>query len=134
VVKQNKTQKHETITAEERTFSIDFHHYHPRTLQENDLVVDVIKQAWEMGEVSVVLIHGHGQRRAANRPFANTNTGYLGLTIRGILRGDERLRQWMYAKIDVTHDGSTKIRLRKNNQPTRREFDSHAWPDRNSRG
>jgi Smr domain len=107
---------------------IDLHGYHPDTVRDSNLILDIVRQAWEMAEDSVVIVHGHGRARAARRPFSNSNTGYLGLVVRGILRHDERLRQWMYAKVDVSHDGSTTVRLRKNDQPIRTEFDL-AWPE-----
>jgi hypothetical protein len=117
----------------EKMFTVDLHGYQPQTVEENDLILDSIKQAWEMAKDSVVFVHGHARRRASQRPFANTKTGYLGLRIRGILRHDDRLRPWMYSKIDVSQDGSTTVRLRKNDQPTRKKFDADAWPDHNFR-
>lgn len=109
----------------------DFHGYHPRTLEENALVLNIIRQAWERGEKEIILVHGHGHGKVSHaRLFANTNTGFLGLSIRGYLRHDRRLRQWMLSKIDVSHDGSTKVRLHQNQSPTRTAFDLSAFPDR----
>ncbi len=104
-------------------WTIDLHSYHPRDLEEQGIVGQIVQQAWEMGVLELTLVHGHGKSRGFGRPFANTNTGYLGLTVRGILRNDETLRQWMYAKIDVSHNGSTRIRVRPNSQPSRSDFD-----------
>jgi hypothetical protein len=44
----------------------------------------------------------------------HTNTGFLGVTVRGILRASLRnnLRRYMLAKIDVSHNGSTTVRIR----------------------
>ena len=101
----------------------DLHRYHPRTVQEAGLVEHLVQQAWEMGESALTLIHGHGLERPTPRPFANTNTGFLGLTVRHVLRHGRTLRQWMYAKFDVSHPGTTSIRLKPNPAPTRTEFE-----------
>ena len=100
---------------------IDLHGYHPTVLQNEWIVERLVQQAWEMGLSELTIIHGHGGSRGGPRPFANTNTGYLGITVRRILRGCER--QWMYAKFDVSRAGSTTIRLKPNPQPSRSEFD-----------
>jgi DNA-nicking Smr family endonuclease len=103
---------------------IDLHGYHPRSIQGGPIVEDLVRQSWEMGLSELTLIHGHGMNRGSPRPFANTNTGYLGLTVRHILRYDRSLRQWMYAKFDVSDRGATTIRLRPNPAPSRTEFDA----------
>ena len=66
---------------------IDMQDYHPRTIEGGDLLRQIVCQAWEMDERELPFIHGHGQTRGSPRPFANTNTGWLGLTVRRILRG-----------------------------------------------
>jgi hypothetical protein len=71
-----------------------------------------------------------GRERGNPAPFANTNTGWLGLTVRGILRRDKDLRKWAYAKIDVTAPGYTVVRLKPNPNPTREKIDSEIFPKR----
>lgn len=108
---------------------IDLHGYHPSTLNKTGLISEVVRQAWEMGEKNLVMIHGHSLWRGTRRPFANTNTGWLGLTVRCILRNSQELRQWMYARIDVSHEGSTRIRLRTNPNPTRTALNYEVLPE-----
>jgi Smr domain len=99
---------------------VDLHGYHPNTVLGEELVESLVRQAWEMGKPALRLIHGLG----SSSQFANTNTGYLGLTVRSCLRNDPDLRQWMYAKIDVSRSGATTVRLRSNPSPTRTDLDS----------
>jgi hypothetical protein len=112
---------------------LDFHDYHPRTILGSELIETGIRQAWEMGERTLTLIHGHSRYHAVRRPFANTNTGWLGLTIRHILRHGQSLREFMFAKIDCSHNGSTTIRLRENPSPSRTAFNFEALPERDYR-
>ena len=72
---------------------IDLHGYHPKEIVWNGVLLELIKQTWEIGERELILIHGHGRNRGITLGFVNTNTGFLGLEIRGALRHDERLRQ-----------------------------------------
>jgi phage-related minor tail protein len=67
------------------------------------------------GAETLCLIDGHGKNRVGigRRPFANSNTGWLGMTVRSRLRHAPSLRPWMYAKIDCSHDGSTTVRIRR---------------------
>lgn len=58
---------------------IELHGYHPNDIGE--VLDELIPQAWEMGETSLILIHGHGRNRRGPG-FVHTNTGYLGITIR----------------------------------------------------
>jgi len=109
---------------------IDLHGYHPQTIRDGDLLPKILQQAWEMGEKELIIIHGHGKGKGIPPQFANTNTGYLGLVIRGLLRHDKRLRQWMYSRIYVSHPGATRVRLRSNSNPTRSNFDNNALPER----
>jgi hypothetical protein len=100
--------------------SIDLHGHDVASASE--LIGRLVREAWEMGENELTFIHGHGLGRALRRPFANTNTGNLGLAVRSILR-DKSLRPWMFAKIDVSDPGCTTIRLRRNPAPSRADFD-----------
>lgn len=102
---------------------VDLHGYHPSTINEKDLIATLVREAWEMGKSELRFIHGHGLNRHNPRPFANTNTGSLGLTVRGILRNDRGLRQWIYAKLDVSDFGTTTVRLKPNPSPNRSDFD-----------
>jgi hypothetical protein len=108
---------------------IDLHGYYPRTVQDSDLIAKLVEQAWQAGAAEVRFIHGHGRSRGNPRPFANTNTGLLGLTVRSRLRNGADLRRWIYTRIDVSHRGSTVVRLRPNPSPTRKEIDRNVFPD-----
>jgi hypothetical protein len=44
----------------------------------NGVLVELVEQAWEMGESELVLIHGHGCNRGITPGFVNTNTGFFG--------------------------------------------------------
>jgi hypothetical protein len=107
---------------------VDLHGYHPNSLG-NEMVALLLQQAWEMGAPTFTFIHGHGRFRGP-APFANTNTGWLGLTVRRILRWDVDLRQWMYAKFDMSNAGATTVRLRPNPSPTRSKLDFSFMPER----
>lgn len=113
---------------------VDLHGLHP-----DDILLDkILEQAWEMGEPSVCLIHGHGRNRGISPGFVNTNTGYFGLRIRSALRHRDDLRKWIkISTLDRGHDGSTTIHLKKNPSPTRTAFDrSTIWvynPDHDHR-
>ena len=74
---------------------IDLHGYHPSDVFADDKFTRLVQQAWEMGEADLRLIHGHGYNRGISPGFVNTNTGYFGLSIRGALRHDKKLRQWI---------------------------------------
>jgi DNA-nicking Smr family endonuclease len=124
----NKKWKAEKVKSE-RLLEVDLHGYHPRTVDESGLLAKIIKQAWEMGAKELVIIHGHGMSRAKRRPFANTNTGVFGLSVRSYLRNTKKLRRWMFAKIDTHHDGSTTIKIRSNPNPTRTEMDRSIFPE-----
>lgn len=112
----------------ESVLEVDLHGYHPRTVDESGLLAKIIKQAWEMGALELVIIHGHGMWRATRRPFANTNTGFLGLSVRSYLR-NAGPRGWMFAKIDVHHDGSTTVKIKPNPNPTRADVDWSIFPE-----
>jgi hypothetical protein len=90
------------------------HDLHPRDAAVRSSIEQALEEAFNVGAATLTIIHGHGKRHSGWRaPFANTNTGYLGLTVRGILRHRGDLRRYMLAKIDVRHDGSTTVTIRK---------------------
>jgi hypothetical protein len=87
---------------------IDLHGYHPQDIVGTRVLTAIVQQAWETGETSLTLIHGHGRDRGISPGFYNTNTGYFGLEIRHALRHDEQLRQWIkYTTLDCRHWGAT---------------------------
>ncbi len=101
--------------AEPDVVQIDLHGYHPHDDDLYEAIKASLQKAHDAGLSKLRIIHGHGFNRSSNhdfRRFVNSNTGYLGQTVRGILRGKE-LRPWMLAKFDCSHDGSTIVRLRK---------------------
>ena len=103
---------------------IDLHGYHPRDIIETGVLREIVRQAWEMGETYLTLVHGHGRNRGISPGFVNTNTGYFGLRIREALRRDESLRQWIfYTTVDRRQMGSTTVRLKPNPNPSRRQMD-----------
>jgi hypothetical protein len=109
--------------------TIDLHGYHPSTIEGGGILSNVLQQAWEMGRQRVVFIHGHGLKHGSPRPFANTNTGWLGLTVRTVLRSNVELRKWAYAKIDVSRAGATTMRVKPNPSPSRLVFDGAFFPE-----
>ena len=93
---------------------IDLHGFHPYDEDLSDAITDGVRHAFERGLSTLTIVHGHGHNRASHSPrFVNSNTGWLGQTVRNLLRNDTELRQWMFAKIDCSHDGSTMVRLRR---------------------
>jgi len=74
---------------------IDLHGYHPSEIVFNGVLGEILQQSWEMSEIEVTLIHGHGRNRGITPGFVNTNTGYFGLCIRRALRQDRSFRQWI---------------------------------------
>ncbi len=107
---------------------IDLHGYHPT--QVDEVLELLIQQAWEIGSNEITIIHGHGRARANPRPFANTNTGYLGLTVRNELRHSPTLRQWIkYTTMCCRHDGSTSVKLKRNPNPSRLNIDLSQIPE-----
>ena len=94
---------------------IDLHGYHPSEIVFNGILGEILRQAWEMGEFELTLIHGHGRNRGITPGFVNTNTGYFGLCIRRALRQDGSYRQWIkHTTLDCRQMGSTSIRLKPN--------------------
>jgi hypothetical protein len=103
---------------------IDLHGYHPAEIVFNGVLGKILEQAWEMGEIELILIHGHGRNRGITPGFVNTNTGYFGLCIRRALRQDQSFRQWIkHTTLDCQQIGSTSIRLKPNPNPTRKKLD-----------
>ena len=100
-----------------RHSEIDLHGCHPHDDDLFEMIESAIRRAWEDEAETLCIIHGHGHWRGGPRPFANTNTGYLGITVRSFLRDNISLRPWMFAKIDVSHDGSTTVRIRPKRKP-----------------
>lgn len=83
-----------------------------------------------MGARELAIIHGHGLWRGLRRPFANTNTGVLGLAVRSELRHNKDLRKWIFAHVNVSDPGVTYVRIRENPTPSRNEFDGSQFPER----
>jgi hypothetical protein len=103
---------------------IDLHGYHPRTIRDDGLLLTLVQQAWECGADEVEFIHGHGRNRGLTPGFVNTNTGYLGLEVRRLLRHDLDMRQWIYYTTIARSDpGVTYVRLKPNPNPTRQQLD-----------
>jgi hypothetical protein len=108
---------------------IDLHGYHPDDVCGEPLT-KMIRQAWEMGEERIRLVHGHGRNRGISPGFVNTNTGYFGLCIRRELRHDVELRQWIkYTTLDCSHEGSTTVKLKRNPNPIRTTLDDDLLPE-----
>jgi hypothetical protein len=102
---------------------IDLHGYHPAEIVFNGVLGKILQQSWEMGEVELVLIHGHGRNRGITPGFVNTNTGYFGLCIRRALRHDHSFRQWIkHTTLDCRQIGGTSIRFKPNPNPTRKQL------------
>lgn len=99
---------------------IDLHGFHPDDIN----MAALVRQAWEIGAPELTLIHGHGRNRGLSPGFVNTNTGYFGLRIRGALREDRGLRQWIkHSTLDCGHEGATTVKLKRNPNPTRAAID-----------
>lgn len=99
---------------------IDLHGYHPSQIDVHGL----IRQAWEVGSASIKFIHGHGRNRGKSPGFVNTNTGYLGLTIRRAIRNSQQLKPWArVSTLNCGDNGSTSLLLKPNPSPSRREIE-----------
>ena len=93
---------------------IDLHGFHPYDEQLPDAIADGVRQAYEKEFPTLTIIHGHGfNREGYSSSFVNSNTGWLGQTVRRILRQNSDLRQWMFAKIDCSDIGKSMVRLRR---------------------
>ena len=92
---------------------IDLHGFHPRDDGLYQTIEDAVREARDANLRELTIIHGHGHNRVSyHRQFVNSNTGWLGQTVRRVLRHSPELREWMFAKFDCSHDGSTTVRLR----------------------
>lgn len=92
---------------------IDLHGFHPSDETLYPTIASAIKQAYESGLDELTIIHGHGFNRANSvNAFVNSNTGFLGRTVRGLLRDNHELRPWMLVKFDCSDIGSTTVRIR----------------------
>jgi hypothetical protein len=106
---------------------VDLHGFHPSQIIKTGFLHKLIHQCWEMCEVSLTLIHGHGRDRGISPGFVNTNTGYFGLCIRRALRQDESLCEWIsHTTLNCGQMGCTSVRLKPNPSPTREMVD--CWP------
>jgi hypothetical protein len=123
VVKENAGRRH--------TLEIDLHRYHPHDIADGDMLDNIVQQAWQMGETKLVFIHGHGRNRGISPVFVNTNTGYLGLTVRSALRHSSGLKPWIkISTLDCSDPGTTSIELKRNPSPSRSELDPTLFPKR----
>jgi hypothetical protein len=112
---------------------LDLHGHHPDDLVGGGILDCVVEQAWEMGETELRLIHGHGRNRGISPGFVNTNTGYLGLRIRGALRNHEHLRRWIkYSTLNCKEPGFTSVKMKRNPSPTRTDLDEDLLGTRGS--
>jgi Smr domain len=99
---------------------IDLHGHHPSDIN----IPDLLKQASETGASEVTFIHGHGRNRGITPGFVNTNTGYLGLSVRRAIRRNADLKRWVkISTLDCTQAGATTVKLRPNSHPTRTEVE-----------
>ena len=110
---------------------IDLHGYRPSEIMRNGLLTKIAQQCWEMGESELRLIHGHGRARGKSPGFFNTKTGVFGLAIRGFLRRNREVRQWIkYTTLDCRKWGMTKVKLKANPAPSRKGLDADLLPRR----
>ena len=107
---------------------IDLHIYRPKDLK-GDGLAKIIQQAWETGAEKLCLVHGHGRSRGRSPGFYNTRTGRFGLIVRGQLRRNTGLRQWIkYTTLDCREWGATTVKLKANPAPSRSELDWSILP------
>jgi len=98
---------------------VDLHGLHPQDDELYLVIVDAIRRAYETSAVELTIIHGHGlDRMNSVNAFVNSNTGYLGRTVRGMLWNNPELRPWMLAKFDCSDIGSTTVRIRNRKSTT----------------
>jgi hypothetical protein len=104
--------------------TIDLHGYYPAEIVFNGVLNKIVRQAWETGAKTLLLIHGHGRNRGISPGFVNTNTGYFGLTIRRAMRENKSLRRWIYhTTLDCSDMGCTSVNLKRNPSPKRKKID-----------
>lgn len=85
---------------------IDFHGLHPEDLNDGKIIESCLQQAQEQELKELIIIHGHGLNRTATIPrFRNSNTGFLGQTVRRILR------KHMPTELDCSATGTTTVRF-----------------------
>ena len=114
---------------------IDLHGYRPSEIVWNGLLIELVRQCWEMGETELKLIHGHGRARGKKPGFYNTKTGVFGLAIRRVLRNKRKLRKWIkYTTLDCRDWGATTVKLKPNPAPSRTSLDPGLIEDRRERG
>ena len=107
---------------------IDLRIYRPKDLKRDGLA-KIIQQAWETGAEKLCLVHGHGRSRGRSPGFYNTRTGRFGLIIRGLLRRNRGLRQWIkYTTLDCRDWGATTVKLKANPAPSRSALDWSILP------
>src|SRR5208337_385994 len=119
-----------TSTARKRgnRMEVDLHGWHSTEIVNTGALQEIVRQAWEMGERCLTLIHGHGRRHDLPGRFVNTNTGRFGILVRAALREDKSLRRWIqYTTIDSHEWGATSIKLRRNPSPSRAALNPKAW-------
>lgn len=113
-----------------REVAVDLHGYHPDQI-DSAFMTTILTQACETGLPFVRFIHGHGKNRDFTLGFVYTNTGLLGLSVRRLLRDDASLRKWIrHTTLDCSHDGSTAVRIRRHEVPTRAKIDTALLPER----
>ena len=54
---------------------IDLHGYYPAEIVFNGVLGTILQQSWEMGEIELILIHGHGRNRGITPGFVNSVFG-----------------------------------------------------------
>jgi hypothetical protein len=101
----------------------DFHGHYPQDIVDTGILYRIVQQAWEMGETELSFIHGHGRNRGISPGFVNTNTGRFGLRVRAELRNSPDFGAYIVKRsIDCSNPGVTRVRLRKNHNPSREEI------------
>jgi len=92
--------------------AVDLHGLHPHDIEDGRSVADLVREGYEMGAPALRIIHGHGFNRDSYTPqFVNSNTGWLGRTVRQVLRS-RAVRPYMLVKFDCSDSGTTTVRLR----------------------
>jgi hypothetical protein len=103
----------------------DFHGHYPHDIVDGGILFRIVQQAWEMGETELSFIHGHGRNRGISPGFINTNTGRFGLRVRVEIRNCPDFGAYIVKRsLDCRDPGTTRVRLRKNLNPSREEISS----------
>lgn len=89
---------------------VDLHGFHPHDDELYKIIDDALKNAHSKGWRRLRFIHGHGFHRDnfCSR-FTNSNTGFLGQSVRSYLRGGSEFHT---TKLDCSHAGSTVAFIR----------------------